>query len=570
MRRPTAARASSCACRAASTVGQTATVNFELLHTPAGWLADWEKQTIEYPRIAVEGATADTGAVAAQTLDDLVVRPDKLDGLTPLLDAEKATFGLADLPTALAYRYPARPFSASLIVERTRPSLMAQVYSFFRIEPDNLVAHYELNYDVREARTRRVSFLLPKETPQEISIRGLGDTVVKEFRSTDDGAQRRWEVQLADRKIGSVRLAIDFQQRYDPLALKQFGVPLVTATEVEYQSAFVSVEGDEELDITLTTAARPVDVGELSASEYKKVGRRVIGAYGYVGDAATVSVSAVRRNPYALPPALVQKARLTTKLAASGRSQSLADFDLVTKATLLEIRLPAGSTLWTISLDEQPTKPQKEGESLLISLPAQEKLAVRTLRVVYETTGAGLSLAGQIEAIAPQLLVRAQGAGRRAGSAPGRSRLDAAIAERLHDPPQRRHGLYDGDRAARAGGAEGGGGAVYAGGRVRSVVFEPVADGESYRMIGSVSDGLRQNCRATTTALRHYASESAKTAARCCQRSGIRRSVHGRGWMLSRRWPRTSRTRPCRHPRTSPRQCLRPGLFRRAPSRSAI
>src|SRR4030095_187722 len=78
-------------------------------------------------------------------------------------------------------------------------------------------------------------------------------------------------------------------------------------------------------------------------------------------------------------------------------------------ATLLEVKLPRGSTLWTIALDQQPTKPQKEGDSLLISLPAQEQLAVRTLRVVYETTGAGLSLAGQIEAIAPQLLVRAKG-----------------------------------------------------------------------------------------------------------------------------------------------------------------
>ncbi|MCI0360789.1 MAG: hypothetical protein L0211_20110, partial [Planctomycetaceae bacterium] len=389
-------------------IGQTATVNFELLNTPAGWLADWENQSIEYPRVAIEGATVDTGAVAAQTLDDLVVRPDKLEGLTPLLDPEKAAFGLANLPTALAYRYQARPFAVSLNVERTKPSLMAQVYSFFRIEPDNLIAHYELNYDVREARTRRVYFLLPKDTPKEISIRGLAGTVVKEFRSSDDGGQRRWEVQLADRRIGPVRLAVDFEKRYDPLALARFSVPLVTATEVEYQSALVAVEGDEELDITLTTTARPVDVGELSGAEHE-VGRRVIGAYGYVGDAATVTLSVQRREPYGLPPALVQMARLTTKLASSGRSQSLVEFDLVTKATLLEVRLPAGSTLWTIALDQQPTKPQKEGGSLLISLPAQERLSVRTLRVVYETTGAGLSLAGQIEAIAPQLLVRAIG-----------------------------------------------------------------------------------------------------------------------------------------------------------------
>jgi hypothetical protein len=390
------------------TPGQTATVNFELLHTPAGWLADWASQKAEYPQLVVEGATSDTGAIAAQTLDDLTVRPDQLTGLTPLLDAEKAAAGLAELPTALAYRYQSRPFAAALNIERTKPSLMAEVYSFLRIEPDNLIAHYELNYDVREARTRRVYFLLPKDTPQEISIRGLGDTVVKEFRASDEGAARRWEVELADRKIGRVQLAVDFTQHYDELALARFGLPLVEATEVEYQSAFVAVEGDEELDITLTTTARAVDVGELSGGQYA-VGRRVIGAYGYVGSEGQVTAVVTPRNPYALPPALVQKARLTTKVAASGRSQSLADFDLVTKATLLEVRLPPGSTLWTISLSEQPTKPQREGDSLLISLPAQEQLSVRTLRVVYETAGQPLGLAGVVESIAPRLLVRAAG-----------------------------------------------------------------------------------------------------------------------------------------------------------------
>ena len=52
-----------------------------------------------------------------------------------------------------------RDFAASLVVERTAPSLAAQVYSFLKLERDNLVAHYELNYDVREARTRRVVVL---------------------------------------------------------------------------------------------------------------------------------------------------------------------------------------------------------------------------------------------------------------------------------------------------------------------------------------------------------------------------------------------------------------------------
>ena len=396
-------------------VRQSATVNFEAVSTPAGWLTDWTTQKIEFPQLVVEGATSDSGAVAAQTLDDLVVRPDKLTGLTPLLDAEKAAFGLADLPTAVAYRYTARPFAASLTIERTKPSLKADVFSLLKIQPDNLVANYELNYDVREARTRHVSFSLPASTPTELTVVGLDSTVVKEYRSEEAAGRRRWIVQLAERQIGPVRIAVSFEQRLPEGTLKGHPLPLVQAEEVEYQSAFVSVEGDAELDVQVVAAARPVDVGELAGTAYAisgQMGRRVIGAFGYVGNKAEVKVDVARRDPYPLPPALVQRASLTTKVSAAGRSQSLAAYELLTKATLLEIRLPPDSTLWTIYVDDQPTKPQKEAGSLLLSLPAQNQLAVRSLKIVYETDPQNpqpLGLSGEVEAAAPVLLVRAQG-----------------------------------------------------------------------------------------------------------------------------------------------------------------
>jgi hypothetical protein len=388
--------------------GQIATINFEAKSTPAGWLAEWTSQELPFPELVVEGTTAEQGAIAVHSIDDLVTRPRELSGLTPLLDAEKASAGLAGVPAALAYRYLGRPFAAKLVVERTRPSITAEVFSFFDIRRENLTAHYELHYDVRAARTRRVYFQLPKETPAEISVRGLAGTTVKEFHADESGAQRRWEVQLADRQEGGVRLAVDFQQTYDALGLRRLGLPLVAATEVEYQTGFVAIEGNEELEITPTTTARRVDVGELSRAEHP-VGRRVIGTFGYIGDQMSVFVSITPRDPYELPTALVQQTRLTTRVSAAGRMQSLAEFDLLTKATLIEVRLPPESTLWTISLNELPTKPQRDGDALLIALPAQAELSLRTLRVVYETPGEPLKLAGRVSVEGPKLLVRAAG-----------------------------------------------------------------------------------------------------------------------------------------------------------------
>ena len=76
------------------------------------------------------------------------------------------------------------------------------------------------------------------------------------------------------------------------------------------------------------------------------------------------------RNPsYALTPAIVQWAKLTTLLSADGTSQTQAAFQLRTKAPYLEVELPENASLWSAVLDGTPLKPQKRNGIRLIGLP---------------------------------------------------------------------------------------------------------------------------------------------------------------------------------------------------------
>ena len=86
--------------------------------------------------------------------DDLLIRPDQLSGLSPLDENEMEKYGLAYVQSSLAYRYEAQPYEATLNVSRTEPSLTARCFSFLRIEPEGLSAHYEIVYDIRQARAR--------------------------------------------------------------------------------------------------------------------------------------------------------------------------------------------------------------------------------------------------------------------------------------------------------------------------------------------------------------------------------------------------------------------------------
>lgn len=395
--------------------GQRGKIIVRASSNPAGWLADWKEQTVTFPQLEIEGASREAGAIAVQSSDDLAVQPQELSGLVPLLENEKVAQGLAGVTTAAAYRFESRPFAAKFAIERKQPSLAAEVFSFVQVLPDAIKAHYELVYQVREARTRQLVFSLPANTPKEITIQGLDGVLVKEQRSTEEEERRRWVVQLAERRTGEIRLTIDFQQPLAEKLLKEYALPLAQAEDVEFQSAFVSLEGSPELEVQPKTAHRSVDEAELYQARYlldqpaTATDRRLIGAYGYSGRDGVVKVDVLRRQQHVLPSAIAQRAELFTQVSANGLTQTFAAYDLVTKANILEVALPGDAVLWTMLVDGQPTKPQKEKGALLVSLPPREDLPVRKVLIAFETTGFELGLAPTIKAAAPKLVLRGSG-----------------------------------------------------------------------------------------------------------------------------------------------------------------
>jgi len=389
-------------------VGQETRVYFEAVSVPRGWLGDWAARPIAFPVFAVSGATRDIGAIAVLASDDMQARPDAVSNLTWLDENEMAKYGLAGTGASLAYRYDARPYSARLTVERIAPRLTARTYSFFRVDRDNLVAHYELAYDVVRARARTLLLDLPDTTPEKLSIRGLGGARVKEFTSAAvDGGVRRWTAHLAERAAGTVRLAVDFEQPLGGIADQRLSLPIVRAAGVGYQSGFVSVEGNAELDVQiLEPLPREVDAGELVDAEYQP-GRRLLGVYSFVGDRATMRINVSRRAGYGLPSAIVQRVLMATVLAADGISQTEARFSLRTKAQFLKVVLPEGSEFWSATLDGKPTKPQRDRRSLLVSLSADGDRRTRDLHIVYQSRVGPLGFWSRRDLPAPQLTLHA-------------------------------------------------------------------------------------------------------------------------------------------------------------------
>ncbi len=380
-------------------------VLFHARHTPADWLSNWVTSSISLPHFPLLGADRQAGAVAVELQDDLQVTPETADGLLVMNNDEKALFHLTAVDTVLAYRYDSPTWQAVLKVSHVAPRLTGHVMSFIQLHPESSISHTELSFNVNQARSQQVTFSLPDSTPGEVSIRGLGGVIVKESNSTIVDNRRVWKVQLAERQSGNVRLAIDFTERLDTNQKLDLSLPIVRAESVDYQSGTIAVEGHAELEIDISQHPRAVDIGELVHAEYQ-VGKRLLGAYGYVGNQDVLTASIARIPVHRLPTTIVERAELVTMVSAQGISQTVARFRLRTKATYLEARLPADAQLWSAMLDGKPALPQRQQDRLLIPLLKNQQSSLRDLQLVYETPIAAMQLRGQVKVVAPELFER--------------------------------------------------------------------------------------------------------------------------------------------------------------------
>ena len=383
-------------------------VFFEATFTPEGWLEKWESNQIKYPTVKIGESTEHTGAIAISTTSDLAIKSANASKLKLLDEADKKNYELDRNSAPLAYQFESEDFQIRLDLERTKPSIIARTYNYAVIKPTQMLVHAELIYNIKQASESEFKFDLPLESPKSISIRAHND-LLKDYQSEEIEGARRWTVQLAKRKKGDVHLLIDFQMPLEESDLADLKLAPVIVRNVSFQSSMFAVEGSNELDIKIETKGRPVDVGEFSQAVYQP-GRHLLGAYSWPNENLSLAVKSVRRPVYQLPSAIVQRAEMVTAISNSGKAQTAARFQFVTKQqSFLRVELPQNAKLWSVQLDGQSAKPQRQNEALLISLIGNESGKLRDLQLVFESPGKSFNFVGTIDAHAPTLWLNKTG-----------------------------------------------------------------------------------------------------------------------------------------------------------------
>ena len=381
---------------------------------PKGWLADWSEQSFAFPAIGIVGAEVGASVLSAMGEGDFALDVAKADNLIALFESERIALKIQGDGSGPSYSAEGDKWSLALVAKRKKPQLTAEVFSFFKIESEGIKNAYELHLEIKQATADFFQFSLPESTPQELTIRGLGNAVVKESTSRIEEGRRIWSIKLASRASGLVKLAIDFSKNLETAV--DLVLPIPRVSDTTYQTGLIAIEGDDELEVSVLQHPRVADVGELTESSYS-VGNRLLGVYGYsVSDPAsdTVSVRATRRELQSVPSTIVERAQLSSALSAHRASYHIAELRLRTTGGFIQAKLPSNAVLWSVIVDGLPSLPQRLDDQLLIELRAHSKNRVSSnsapsdpnlhvLRIAYETPISAIGMRTDVELVAPLL-----------------------------------------------------------------------------------------------------------------------------------------------------------------------
>ncbi|MEC7566164.1 MAG: hypothetical protein VX738_10815, partial [Planctomycetota bacterium] len=371
--------------------GQLHNVVLTAERVPSGWLNQWEEFHLAVPKFMMEDTFRDEGVIAIRTQSGFEqvyeIRAEQVSGVETLATAEKQEAGLSGR-LALAFRYEKPQFTVAVVARRVKPVMAARLATFLNVQVGVLHTYSEINYTVQQSLVEQVQFVLPITSPSDLNVVGLGTTQIKQFVSEEQEDKRIWTVTLNKPMAGNIVIGIDYEQVLEETESKYVPM-LVVAGDVVYQSGVLSIESSPELAIGVDSDAKPVDVGELVVLGYS-VGKHRVGAYGYTGADPAVTLSIDRPNLFAVPSSLIQRGEIVSFVSSHGVYQSVARFELLSKASYLQVQLPSGGKLWSVVLDGKHTlKPQKVGGTegrFLVALAVDDQNGawLRDLRVVYE------------------------------------------------------------------------------------------------------------------------------------------------------------------------------------------
>jgi len=383
--------------------GQTFVLPLTFTAVPQNWFQAWtEPRNLKSPVLRIDKVRWRGGNLHVFLQDDLQASLLNTENCQAL---NQASAGLQ----AFAFRCTEAPGQAEFAVNKISSRLSAETYSWYKVERDHLKVCHEITWQIRDAALRQLSFELPANVPEAISITGE-DGQAREFSYTRNEKRKYFTVQLKGQAFGRERLVILYQIPHETDAQRLL-LPALSAEQASPFSGRIAIEGQADLEVQLFDTPRKIDPGEL-ASVLHKPGKHLLGVFAFSGNPPAMELLCKEQNSGQLPACLAEKIEASLLFSPASPRQIAVKYTLQTNLPAVGIRLPQSASLWSASVDDKPAILLRQGADYLLQFPADKLDSRRNLLLVFELPPLKISHIGSTTGTLPRLFYQAAGQSR--------------------------------------------------------------------------------------------------------------------------------------------------------------
>lgn len=393
------------------------------------------------PRLEVLRAKSTRGHVAVSADAGFRLTPDRTQALT---DIATAFFPRKVAGIQAAFRLTDPAWSAALRVERLPQSVQADVFHLFSIGEGIAYGSSTMNFFIAGAP---LSSFLVALSDEYFNVEFTGKDVRNNWQRTTNG----YLVTLNTPVAGAYTLLATYERPFKPQGdtLTFTGARPVDAQSEQGHTLVVSAYQFQVTPANVSAGLLELETAEVPAEYRLFFDAPILKAYRYSARPFNLQLALSPLAQASTLSLVVDRAALTTRISQDGEVITDAQYFVKNRGNPhLRLSLPAGTTLWSATVNGATVVPVKDGDANLIPLPqkADPNTVQRLdLKLASKSANAARVMAAAPIVAAPVMLAEwrlepdtgRRLTYRRGSLAPGNGVPDisgfAGLARRLHD-----------------------------------------------------------------------------------------------------------------------------------------
>ena len=331
-----------------------------------------DEKSFPLPSFKIDGIKSVRGYLALAAERGLKLTPEQLNKLTPVY-AGSVPVRVAGMQ--YAYLFRDQDWSGRVLIEQLKGNIAAESFHLISVGDGTAYGSTVFSLNITGSPVDKLVFTAD-DSLNNLDFKGQGIISRRKLGPAAQKGFSLWEVRLQKKILGSFTLLASYEISLKGGETIRLGG--LSCDDADSSGSFIALTGGKTFRIHNGAAAsgvQEIEQAELPEEYLNMITNPVLKVFRGSAKEQWQEVKIERYDKCATPQLIVERAELNTRIDSNGGCVTEAEYRIKNSAEqFFALRLPAGSALWSVSVEGKRKRLSDEKGELLIPLPRLQNI----------------------------------------------------------------------------------------------------------------------------------------------------------------------------------------------------